>query len=140
MALVGDAAHPMLPHQGQGGAQGIEDGVAIGIVLSGATTVPGDIQARLRAYEAIRKNRASVMQIFSNAGQDEPELIQKEAAKYIPIDKVPKSPEEFNYFNLGYDVVEDSIQHLQELLGDPSFALPPPPFFFDKEPGRGSFP
>lgn len=32
--LIGDAAHPMLPHQGQGGAQGLEDGAALGVLLS----------------------------------------------------------------------------------------------------------
>ncbi len=35
LVLIGDAAHPMLPHQGQGGAQAIEDAVALGIILSG---------------------------------------------------------------------------------------------------------
>lgn len=29
------------------------------------------------------------MQIFSNAGQDEPELIQKEASQFIPLERVP---------------------------------------------------
>ncbi|RAL67000.1 hypothetical protein DID88_007780 [Monilinia fructigena] len=34
LVLIGDAAHPMLPYQGQGGAQAIEDGHALGILLS----------------------------------------------------------------------------------------------------------
>ncbi|KXH68699.1 hypothetical protein CSAL01_12147 [Colletotrichum salicis] len=79
LTLAGDAAHPMLPHQGQGGTQGIEDGVALGIAFAGAEAK--DVEARLQVYESIRRNRASVMQIFSNAGQEEPELIREEAAK-----------------------------------------------------------
>ncbi len=43
-------------------------------------------------FEKIRMKRASVMQIFSNAGQDEPEKIRKDAAKYIPADTVPSKP------------------------------------------------
>lgn len=87
LVLVGDAAHPMLPHQGQGGAQAIEDAVALGIVLSGQSE--GEIEEKLCLFEKIRKNRASVMQIFSNAGQDEPEKIRVDAAKFIPADSVP---------------------------------------------------
>lgn len=73
--------------QGQGGAQAIEDGVAIGITLSGANR--DQIVQRLEVYEKIRKSRASAMQIFSNAGQDEAEKIREEAAKYIQVDTIP---------------------------------------------------
>ena len=33
VTLLGDAAHPMLPHTGQGAAQALEDAVALGRVL-----------------------------------------------------------------------------------------------------------
>ncbi|KAH8894654.1 salicylate hydroxylase [Thozetella sp. PMI_491] len=134
MALAGDAAHPMLPHQGQGGAQGIEDGVVLGIVLSGATKETA--AERLKLYEKIRRNRASLIQIFSNAGQDEPELIQKDASRFMPIEKVPKNPEQFFDYNFGYDVVQDSLNHLRET--EPSFELSDT--FFQTPPGRGAYP
>ncbi|ORY58182.1 salicylate hydroxylase [Pseudomassariella vexata] len=134
MALAGDAAHPMLPHQGQGGAQGIEDGVVLGLVLCGAKA--DDVADRLKLYETIRRNRASLMQVFSNAGQDEPELIQKEASQFMPIEKVPKGPEEFFDYNFGYDVVQDSLNHLKQV--DPTFELPLS--FFQQQPGRGAYP
>ncbi|KXH38033.1 FAD dependent oxidoreductase [Colletotrichum simmondsii] len=134
LTLAGDAAHPMLPHQGQGGAQGIEDGVALGIALAGAGVK--DVETRLQVYESIRRNRASVMQIFSNAGQEEPELIREEAAKFIPADKVPKNPEEFFAYNFGYDIIRDSVQQVQKVK--PSFTLPPT--FFQNEPGKGVYP
>ncbi|KAK2596315.1 hypothetical protein N8I77_013211 [Diaporthe amygdali] len=134
MTLAGDAAHPMLPHQGQGGAQGIEDGVVLGMVLCNATRE--NVTERLLLYEKIRKSRASLMQIFSNAGQDEPELIQKEASQFIPLERVPKSPEQFFDYNFGYDVVRDSLNYLKEM--DPNFELPKS--FFQEQPGRGAYP
>jgi 2-polyprenyl-6-methoxyphenol hydroxylase-like FAD-dependent oxidoreductase len=50
VTLLGDAAHPMLPHTGQGAAQALEDAVELGRAL----TAPGDPSAALRAYENIR--------------------------------------------------------------------------------------
>ena len=34
LTLLGDAAHPMLPHLGQGANQSIEDGMALATILS----------------------------------------------------------------------------------------------------------
>ena len=87
LVLIGDAAHPMLPHQGQGGAQSIEDSVALGIALTNCT--PKELPSRLQLFEKVRRTRASVMQIFSNAGQDEAEKIHADAAKFIPAETVP---------------------------------------------------
>jgi 2-polyprenyl-6-methoxyphenol hydroxylase-like FAD-dependent oxidoreductase len=50
VTLVGDAAHPMLPHTGQGAAQALADAVALGRALAtGASAAEG-----LRRYEAAR--------------------------------------------------------------------------------------
>ncbi|PMD63654.1 salicylate hydroxylase [Hyaloscypha bicolor E] len=134
LVLIGDAAHPMLPHQGQGGAQAIEDSVVLGIALTNCT--PEDLESRLQLFEEVRKNRASVMQIFSNAGQDEAEKIHKDAAKFIPAETVPKTPEDFYKFNFGYDVVRDSKQAMERL--NPGWELPST--FFEKEPEAGVYP
>ncbi|KAK8030012.1 hypothetical protein PG993_011303 [Apiospora rasikravindrae] len=123
LILIGDAAHPMLPHQGQGGAQSIEDGVAMGILMSGATTNPKDVASRLELFESLRRNRCSAIQILSNAGQDEAERVRDEAAKFIPIQDIPKSTEEFVDFNFGYDVVEEAIAIMR--WRDQDFVLPP---------------
>jgi 2-polyprenyl-6-methoxyphenol hydroxylase-like FAD-dependent oxidoreductase len=53
ITLVGDAAHPMLPHTGQGAAQALEDAVALALALS----PPGDVEAALRRYERVRSRR-----------------------------------------------------------------------------------
>jgi salicylate hydroxylase len=55
VTLLGDAAHPMLPHTGQGAAQAIEDGVALGLALAGARD--DDLAAALRRYERVRSRR-----------------------------------------------------------------------------------
>lgn len=75
--------------QGQGGAQSIEDGAALGILFSRlppfttADDLDQTIAERLEGFESVRKDRASVMQILSNAGQDEPEKIRDEAKKFL---------------------------------------------------------
>lgn len=51
--LLGDAAHPVLPHTAQGAALAIEDAVALGIVLRREGNVP----TALRAYERVRARR-----------------------------------------------------------------------------------
>ena len=66
--LLGDAAHPMLPYLGQGGAQTLEDAVALVDVLRGAT--PAEIPGALDAYEEFRKPRAQRIQKSSRDKRD----------------------------------------------------------------------
>jgi 2-polyprenyl-6-methoxyphenol hydroxylase-like FAD-dependent oxidoreductase len=70
LALLGDAAHPFLPHQGQGGAVAIEDAISLAVVLSpGISTT--EVPERLRLYHDIRHERATRIQGFSRAiGED----------------------------------------------------------------------
>ncbi|ETS85199.1 hypothetical protein PFICI_03224 [Pestalotiopsis fici W106-1] len=63
-ALLGDAAHPFLPHQGQGGAQAIEDGAALGALLPLGVT-KDEIPGRLKLYMEARYDRATLVQNFS---------------------------------------------------------------------------
>ena len=53
VTLLGDAAHPMLPHAGQGAAQALEDAVGLGLALRSRV----DITAALRRYEDVRYAR-----------------------------------------------------------------------------------
>jgi salicylate hydroxylase len=60
LVLLGDAAHAMLPHLGQGANQAIEDGVALAVLLEGrASTEVADI---LPQYEKFRRVRTDVIQ------------------------------------------------------------------------------
>jgi salicylate hydroxylase len=60
LTLLGDAAHPMLPHLGQGANQSIEDGMALATILSraGFDAAP----AALLAYERLRRERVAQVQ------------------------------------------------------------------------------
>ncbi|ESZ93892.1 hypothetical protein SBOR_5713 [Sclerotinia borealis F-4128] len=64
VALLGDAAHGFLPHQGQGGAQAIEDSAAIGALFP-LGTQSSDIQQRLKLYVQARYDRATLVQDFT---------------------------------------------------------------------------
>jgi 2-polyprenyl-6-methoxyphenol hydroxylase-like FAD-dependent oxidoreductase len=55
VTLLGDAAHPMLPHTGQGAAQAMEDAVALSLALSRFD----DHEEALRQYEAVRAARTA---------------------------------------------------------------------------------
>ena len=57
LALLGDAAHPMLPHLGQGANQAMEDGMALSIFLSETDTT--DVPTALTAFERLRRERVS---------------------------------------------------------------------------------
>jgi 2-polyprenyl-6-methoxyphenol hydroxylase-like FAD-dependent oxidoreductase len=64
ITLLGDAAHPMLPSLGQGGAMAIEDAHILSRALS---RYADDIPEALRAYEATRIPRAIQVQLASRA-------------------------------------------------------------------------
>ena len=53
VTLLGDAAHPVLPHTGQGAAQALEDAVALGLMLRDQP----DVDFGLRIYEVVRQVR-----------------------------------------------------------------------------------
>jgi 2-polyprenyl-6-methoxyphenol hydroxylase-like FAD-dependent oxidoreductase len=57
VTLLGDAAHPVLPHTGQGAAQAIVDAVTLGRALAG--DVP--IEAGLKAYEDARRTKTATL-------------------------------------------------------------------------------
>ena len=60
LTLLGDAAHPMLPHLGQGANQSIEDGMALATIL--ALTSRAGVPAALLAYERLRRERVAAVQ------------------------------------------------------------------------------
>lgn len=61
LTLLGDAAHPMLPHLGQGANQSIEDGMALATILS--QTSNASVPAALLAYERLRRERVAEVQL-----------------------------------------------------------------------------
>jgi salicylate hydroxylase len=63
VTLLGDAAHPMVPHFGQGAGQAIEDGFALALLLERARR--DEIPSRLQAYQNLRLERTSRIQAAS---------------------------------------------------------------------------
>jgi salicylate hydroxylase len=61
LTLLGDAAHPMLPHLGQGANQSIEDGMALATIL--AQTDRAAVPAALLSYERLRRERVAEVQL-----------------------------------------------------------------------------
>jgi salicylate hydroxylase len=60
LTLLGDAAHPMLPHVGQGANQAIEDAVALATIL--AQSNRGSAREALLTYESVRRERTARIQ------------------------------------------------------------------------------
>ena len=82
MALIGDAAHPFLPHLAQGGAQAIEDGVALATML-GRGVQKSDVPLRLRLYNEARYGRSSTIQEWTRlAGDDSVKDSQASKSKF----------------------------------------------------------
>jgi salicylate hydroxylase len=63
LCLLGDAAHPMLPHMGQGANQAIEDAMALATLLRGVSTA--DVPEALTRYETLRRDRTARIQRLS---------------------------------------------------------------------------
>jgi salicylate hydroxylase len=63
VVLLGDAAHAMLPHQGQGANQAIEDA----FVLAEELGTAGDVLAALHRYDRRRRVRTRQIQAMSRA-------------------------------------------------------------------------
>jgi salicylate hydroxylase len=61
LTLLGDAAHPMLPHLGQGVNQALEDALALATLL-GASAGPAGVPRALAAYEELRRDRTARVQ------------------------------------------------------------------------------
>lgn len=57
VAIIGDAAHAMLPTIGQGAATALEDAVCVGRVIGAPVTAGGDLAAALASFDQARRPR-----------------------------------------------------------------------------------
>ncbi|MDH4873472.1 salicylate 1-monooxygenase [Pseudomonas sp. BN515] len=62
VALIGDAAHAMLPHQGAGAGQGLEDAYFLARLLGDPQVGQDNLGELLAAYDALRRPRACRVQ------------------------------------------------------------------------------
>lgn len=83
-ALLGDAAHPLLPYLGQGAVMALEDAAVLGRAFAAGTDVP---QALAR-YEAARVGRARLVVEQSTAAVPKMHSSQPENFKHdLPLDE-----------------------------------------------------
>jgi salicylate hydroxylase len=96
LTLLGDAAHAMLPHVGQGANQAIEDGAALAAVLGAADRTTA-AQALL-TYESVRRDRTTRVQQISRSS-----LVRMRAASGSAGERrEPPRAEEMSWL-FGYD-------------------------------------
>ncbi|KZM19796.1 Salicylate 1-monooxygenase [Ascochyta rabiei] len=101
LVLIGDAAHPFTPHQGQGAAQAIEDAASLAVMLQRGTSLSA-IPDRLKLYQKCRFERASYIQEISRiAGND--------LGSGPPLDS-----SRFTAYNFGHDEWDHSSQMLRQ--------------------------
>ncbi|TGO91235.1 hypothetical protein BPOR_0034g00020 [Botrytis porri] len=105
LVLLGDAAHPNLPHQGQGAGSAIEDAAALAVVLPGNVR-KDDIQERLKLYEEIRMGRAHRIQEFSRILGRDP----------VEGDEVIIDIRQFVNHNLQHDEWDNSTHELRKWM------------------------
>ena len=77
MTLLGDAAHPMVPHLGQGAAQAIEDGFTLAVLLAGRVTRRRQTARRHTAAEGLRKIEAGANQPDTDHGARDRQIFSR---------------------------------------------------------------
>ena len=111
LTLLGDAAHPMLPHLGQGANQSIEDGMALATIL--AQVDESAVPASLLAYERLRRERVAEIQL--GARQNGLRLDSAYADLSVR-DAEFAAHAEFRKHLYAYDVVPDARAAAEALL------------------------
>lgn len=85
--LIGDAAHAMLPHQGAGAGQGLEDALILAKLLENSELTPETIKAVSKIYEEVRLERAVKVQHTSHESGEIYELYSQEYKDFEAIGK-----------------------------------------------------
>ncbi|KAL3464920.1 hypothetical protein BJX64DRAFT_286107 [Aspergillus heterothallicus] len=109
--LVGDAAHAMLPTQGQGASQAIEDAEALGSFfedIKGRPTLDQVTQRLSNVFEA-RYQRATLIQKYSRQ--------QARPATEVDGIEIKLNTEEFAHFNYSYNGAKDWLARSPKSTG-----------------------
>ncbi|KAF7545315.1 hypothetical protein G7Z17_g9276 [Cylindrodendrum hubeiense] len=118
VCLLGDAGHPMMPHQSQGACMAIEDAAALGIIFN-KDYFGGNVSESLAVYQDIRLPRATrVQSAAAKAAYNINERIgfsnNKDTSTYKVEDEAKKlTIEEMN----AYDMYEDVKEQLASRRG-----------------------
>jgi salicylate hydroxylase len=79
--LVGDAAHPMLPFNAQGGNQALEDAGALFALLSNLPNKEA-LSERSKMFDLVRRKRAGRQQIISSVPREQVKDLGKKLNGY----------------------------------------------------------
>ncbi|KAF7378057.1 putative salicylate [Mycena sanguinolenta] len=121
LVVIGDAAHAMLSHLGQGANNAIFDAAALGTLFAGMTAMSAEeISWRLRLYDEIRAPRISATQIWSEIPMFAQDWLKnEEVRKILPETELPQNLEDLLKWLREYDIVQDCRERLQEQTGNP---------------------
>ena len=107
----------MLPYLGQGAAQSIEDAAALGTLFrdftvgdgcDGAGGVRESVEARLKLYEEVRKDRTMAVQILSGVSANEADYFDKVSGKwerFLPGHEFPSECGFFSFFPILLSII-----------------------------------
>ncbi|PTD02370.1 hypothetical protein FCULG_00011962 [Fusarium culmorum] len=119
VCLLGDAGHPMMPHQSQGACMAIEDAAALGILFS-KRYFNGNIAQSLSVYEKVRLPRATRVQAAAaKAAYNINERIGFSVNKDVSTYKVENEKEVLTIEEMNtYDMYKDIEEKLAKEKGD----------------------
>jgi salicylate hydroxylase len=106
--IIGDAAHAMLPTQGQGASQSIEDAEALQAFLSDINSESSalEVHEQLLGIVNARYERASLIQSYSR--------MQAKPAASQDNKTVQLNPQEFMKYNCDYSGAKDWVKRQRE--------------------------
>ncbi|KAI8244251.1 hypothetical protein K4K55_005674 [Colletotrichum sp. SAR 10_96] len=92
--IIGDASHPMLPTQGQGASQSVEDAEALGAIFSDVRTKPTEEEVAKQTVFECRYDRATLIQGYSRQSG--------KPATDKSTNRITMNPGEFMDYNCNY--------------------------------------
>ncbi|GAB7332725.1 hypothetical protein MBLNU13_g04470t1 [Cladosporium sp. NU13] len=123
VCLLGDAGHPMMPHQSQGACMAIEDAAALGILFS-PEYFDGNVEQALAVYTNVRLPRATrVQSSAAKAAYNINERIGFSNNRDLPFYKVEDESkvltiEEMNAYDMYRDIEEKLAARKQVKYAD----------------------
>ncbi|OBT78248.1 hypothetical protein VF21_02986 [Pseudogymnoascus sp. 05NY08] len=115
VCLLGDAGHPMMPHQSQGACMAIEDAAALGILFN-KKYFKGDVAQSLQVYNKVRLPRATRVQAAAakaayNINERIGFSVNKDCLTYkVEDQKKVLTIEEMNTYDMYKDIEEKLAQ------------------------------
>lgn len=107
--LLGDAAHGMLPHHGQGANTTIEDSITLAELLPARVQ---DFESAMQRYQTLRRARTRIIQRSSRATNAVLHLPDQAIAGRAA--KLARFPERFGWIH-GFDALEDVTSRASSL-------------------------